>query len=87
MRNLKTFSTTTGFTDVQTSSNTWGGLKQELMNKGIVTPDMKVIISELGTAFESDDAPLPQGLGKNDDGIVTHDFTLYLSLTKTKSGK
>lgn len=86
MRTVKIFSTTTGIQEVTTSSNTWGPFKQELLSKGIITNDMKVVIKEMGTSFESDNAELPQGQGKNDEGIVTHDFTLFLSPTKTKSG-
>ena len=86
MKRVKVFSTATGITDVNTSARTWGSLRDELRTKGLITDDMKVIVKELQVSFEGDEAELPTGLGKNDDGIVTHDFTLFTSPTKTKSG-
>ena len=60
-------------------------LLSELATKGFVTSNMKVFIKELNDELKNSDA-LPTGLGKDNDGNVTHDFTLFLSAIKTKSG-
>ena len=62
-------------------------LLTELAQKGYVTTNMKVFIKELNSELTSNTDALPTGLGKDQDGAVTHDFTVFLSAIKTKSGK
>jgi hypothetical protein len=87
-RKIKIFSTLqTGITEKEVNANTWGELKTELAAASIMTGDMKCMVKETQTSFEADSAPLPQNLGHDTNGNQTHDFTLFLSPTKTKSGK
>lgn len=88
MRKIKVFSTLqSGIRELDVQATTWGELKTALAEKGIMTNDMEAIVKENSTSFMSDSAPLPENLGKSTSGETTHDFTLYLAPTKTKSGK
>lgn len=63
-------------------ANTWGELQPILRQHNLLSGDMKAVVREIQSSFESDSSPLPQGLGEGGD----HDFTLFLSPNKTKSG-
>lgn len=71
-----------GMTTLETSATTWGQLKQELQQEGLLSGEMKAAVKELGTTLDVDSAALPTGQGIGGD----HDFTLFLSPVKTKSG-
>ena len=88
MKKILVFGTTVGGTQsISGEFNTWGELKNELLNKGWMTNGMKALIREKGISLELPTAELPNGLGIDNDGNVTHAFTLFLSITKTDSGK
>jgi len=72
---------------VQINAENRAELLTELAQKGYVTTNMKVFIKELNSELTSNTDALPTGLGKDQDGAVTHDFTVFLSAIKTKSGK
>jgi len=87
MRKIKVFTQLQGgIREIDTQANTWGELKTELSSLGLITSDMKPLVKETQSSFESDSAPLPEGLGKDVNNNSTHDFTLFLTATKTKSG-
>ncbi len=85
-RKIKTFSTSLGLVNYDVEADTWGELEKELKRNGAMTDDMKGLIKELGTTFTSGEAELPRALGKDNNGNITHDFTLFLQPVKTKSG-
>lgn len=62
-------------TTVESVSQVWGDLKQDLLNLGIETDGMKAIIGETQLSLESTGAILPD-----------YNFTLFLSPVKVKSG-
>ena len=87
MRKIKVYTQLqSGIKDLTVNATTWGQLKTELASQGLITSDMKPTVKETQSSFEGDSAPLPEGLGKNVNGETTHDFTLFLTATKTKSG-
>ncbi len=76
MRIITVFSTETNEKkEIQSSSTTWGPLKEELKAAGLSTNNMKGMVKETKTTLESDGAVLP---------IDT--FTLFITPTKVKSG-
>jgi hypothetical protein len=87
MRNYKVYSSVqSGLVDRSDNVNTWGELKAVLKDAGIYKDDLEALIRETGSALVTDAATLPQNEGKDINGNVTHDFTLFLQPTKTKSG-
>ena len=73
-----------GMTTLETQANNWGEFKQELISEGLMSSDgaMKAAVRELGISFDADSTELPVGKGEGGD----HDFSLFLSPIKTKSG-
>ena len=88
MKKIKVFSTLrSGIIELTVNANTWGELKAELSKEGITTSEMDATVKEGQISLVQDGAELPEGKGKDNQGNVTHDFTLYLAPSKTKSGR
>lgn len=60
---------------VETTAQTWGQLKEDLLREGVDTQGLKSIIGETQLSLESNKAVLPD-----------YDFVLFLSPIKVKSG-
>ena len=86
-KKIKVFgSTRSGMVEINSDASTWGELKTELANEGLLQGDMKAVIREGQTEMKTNSQTLPTGLGFNDENEQTHDFTLFLNPIKTKSG-
>jgi len=87
MRKIKIFSDAqSGLIDKTVTANTWGGLKQELEADGIFASGMTGMVKETQSIFATDTAILPTNIGRDLNGALAFDFTLFLTVTKTKSG-
>ena len=69
---------------VTTNAETWGQLKEDLLASGIDINGQKAIVGETQTTLESSKAVLPKGLDIR--GVVSDNFTLFLTPIKVKSG-
>lgn len=73
---------------IQSSATTWGTLKQELQDKGIMNSNMSAAIKENQVGLSVDGYTLPTGIGTGRNGERTndYDFTVVLTASKMKSG-
>lgn len=73
---------------IQSSATTWGVLKQELQDKGIMNSNMSAAIKENQVGLSVDGYTLPTGIGTGRGGERTndYDFTVVLTASKMKSG-
>lgn len=73
---------------IQSGATTWGTLKQELLDKGIMNSNMSAAIKENQVGLSVDGYTLPTGIGTGRGGERTndYDFTVVLTASKMKSG-